>query len=147
MNDSIVDPSHQSGWPRDLASPDRDDAIEQFMIMLEKANAELTDTTLHDPPGQPIQTSQSPHLMIKETVTKRLDERRESSMSRDDDPNSRFPFLVDRLEAARLLCVSPGTIDNLRKQGQLPSLKIQTRRRYDVADLRRFIESRKEVEQ
>lgn len=146
MNNAIVDPSHHSGWPRDLASPDRDDAIEHLLIMLETADAELTDTAVRSPPGQPIQTSQRPHLMITDPVTKRLDERWDSSTSRDDDPNSRFPFLVDRLEAARLLCVSPGTIDNLRKQGQLPSLKIQTRRRYDVADLRRFIESRKEVE-
>ncbi|MEA5615131.1 helix-turn-helix domain-containing protein [Nodularia spumigena] len=85
--------------------------------------------------------------MLSAAVTKRIDEPWESNTSRNEDPNSRFPFLVDRLEAARLLCVSPGTIDNLRKRGQLPSLKIQARRLYDVGDLRRFIESRKEVEQ
>lgn len=53
------------------------------------------------------------------------------------------PMLVDRREAARLLGVSPGTIDNLRLRGELPSVKIAARRLYDVADLRRFIESRK----
>lgn len=53
------------------------------------------------------------------------------------------PMLVDRREAARLLGVSPGTIDNLRSAGELPSLKLMSRRLYDVADLRRFIEARK----
>ena len=53
------------------------------------------------------------------------------------------PLLVDRHEAARLLGVSPGTIDNLRLRGGLPSVKIAARRLFDVSDLRRFIESRK----
>lgn len=55
------------------------------------------------------------------------------------------PLLVDRLEAARLLGVGPTTIDNLRLSGELPSLKIAARRLFDVADIRRFIESRKEA--
>lgn len=54
------------------------------------------------------------------------------------------PLLVDRREAARLLGVSPGTIDNLRLAGEIPSVKVRGRRLFDVADLRRFIESRKE---
>ena len=54
-------------------------------------------------------------------------------------------LLVDRLEAAQALSISPGTIDNLRRSGQLPSVKIGTRRLFDVADLRRFIELRKAV--
>lgn len=53
------------------------------------------------------------------------------------------PMLVDRREAARVLGVSPGTIDNLRNAGELPSLKIMSRRLYDVADLRRFIDANK----
>jgi excisionase family DNA binding protein len=57
----------------------------------------------------------------------------------------RVQLLVDRLEAARALCVSPGTIDNLRRSGDLPSVKIGTRRLFDMADLRRFIEARKAV--
>lgn len=55
-------------------------------------------------------------------------------------------LLVDRREAARLLGVSGGTIDNLRARGELPSLKIATRRLFDVADLRRFIDARKVVQ-
>lgn len=55
------------------------------------------------------------------------------------------PMLVDRREAARLLGVSPGTIDNLRIAGELASLKLMSRRLYDVADLRRFIDARKAV--
>lgn len=54
------------------------------------------------------------------------------------------PMLVDRREAGRLLGVSPGTIDNLRNAGEIPSLKLMSRRLYDVADLRRFIDARKE---
>lgn len=53
------------------------------------------------------------------------------------------PLLVDRREAARLLAVSPRTIDNLRARGELPSLKIGARRVFDVSDLRRYIDARK----
>ncbi|TWT43951.1 Helix-turn-helix domain protein [Phycisphaerae bacterium RAS1] len=53
------------------------------------------------------------------------------------------PLLVDRREAARLLGVSPGSIENLRLRGALPSVKIGARRLYDVADLRAFIEAQK----
>jgi excisionase family DNA binding protein len=55
------------------------------------------------------------------------------------------PLAVDRREAARMLGVSAGSIDNLRLRGELPSLKLGTRRLFDVADLRRLIESRKAV--
>jgi hypothetical protein len=55
------------------------------------------------------------------------------------------PLLVDRREAGRLLGVSAGTIDNLRRRGELPSLKLLARRLFDVADLRRFVEARKAV--
>lgn len=60
------------------------------------------------------------------------------------NPGAIAPLLVDRREAARLLGVSPGTIDNLRNAGELPSLKLMSRRLYDVADLRRFVDARKE---
>jgi len=53
-------------------------------------------------------------------------------------------LLVDRHEAARLLGVSPGTIDNLRARGELPSVKIAARRLYDLEDLRAYIAARKE---
>lgn len=56
------------------------------------------------------------------------------------------PLLVDRREAGRLLGVSPGTIDNLRARGELPSVKIAARRLFDVTDLRRLIDTRKGVE-
>jgi len=55
------------------------------------------------------------------------------------------PMLVDRREAARLLGVSAGSIDNLRTRGELPSVKLLSRRLFDVADLRRYIEARKGV--
>lgn len=55
------------------------------------------------------------------------------------------PLAVDRREAARLLGVSPGTVDNLRLRGELPSLKNVARRLYAVADLAAFIGSRREM--
>lgn len=60
-------------------------------------------------------------------------------------PTSPPALLVDRREAARLLGVSPGTIDNLRTRGELPSVKIAARRLFDVGDLRRLIDQRKAV--
>jgi hypothetical protein len=60
-------------------------------------------------------------------------------------PTTTTPLLVDRREAGRLLGVSAGTIDNLRTRGELPSVKIAARRLFDVADLRRLIETRKAV--
>ncbi len=54
-------------------------------------------------------------------------------------------MLVDRREAARLLGVSPGTIDNLRTRGELPSVKLLSRRLFDLTDLRRYIEAQKGV--
>lgn len=60
------------------------------------------------------------------------------------DPTPGVPVLaVDRREAARMLGVSPGTIDNLRIRGELASVKIGERRLYAVDDLRTFIESRR----
>lgn len=64
---------------------------------------------------------------------------------RSDAEAGTGPLLVDRREAARLLGVSSGTIDNLRNRGELPSVKIAARRLYDVTDLRRFIEMQKAV--
>lgn len=53
------------------------------------------------------------------------------------------PLLVDRTEASRLLGVSPGTLDNLRRDGAMPSIRIKARRLFAVEDIRRFIDSRK----
>ena len=58
---------------------------------------------------------------------------------------SETPMLVNRAEAAKLLGVSPGTIDNLRIRGELPSIKIGARRLYDISDLHKFINARKEL--
>ena len=55
------------------------------------------------------------------------------------------PLLVDRREAARLLGVSPGTIDNLRKRGELQSVKLGARRLFDPADLLAVVCARKGV--
>ena len=62
-------------------------------------------------------------------------------------PTTTAPMLVDRREAGRLLGVLPGTIDNVRTRGELPSVKLLARRLFDVADLRRYIETRKGVGQ
>lgn len=54
------------------------------------------------------------------------------------------PLLVDEREARRLLgglCAK--TMYNLRRAGDLPTVKIGSRIMYDLADLRRFIDRRK----
>jgi hypothetical protein len=67
------------------------------------------------------------------------------AMNETDSGRNVAALLVDRREAGRLLGVSPGTIDNLRTRGELPSVKIAARRLFDVVDLRRLIEARKGV--
>lgn len=62
------------------------------------------------------------------------------------EPDRHTPLLVDRREAGRMLGVSAGTIDNLRARGELSSVKIGTRRLYQVTDLLRYIEVRKGVQ-
>ena len=59
-------------------------------------------------------------------------------------PETRARLLVDRIETARLLGVSPSTVDNLRRAGDLPSVKIGSRRLFRVADLGRLIAARLE---
>jgi excisionase family DNA binding protein len=59
--------------------------------------------------------------------------------------SSLAPMLVDKLEAARLLGVSPGTVSNLISRGQLGSIKIGTRRLIERAEILAFIERNKEV--
>lgn len=54
-------------------------------------------------------------------------------------------MLVDKREAARLLDVSPGTVNNLISRGQLGSIKIGTRRLIERAEILAFIERNKEV--
>lgn len=56
-----------------------------------------------------------------------------------------LPLLVDRREAARLLGVSPGTIDNLRRRGDLPSVKLRSRRLFHRSDLQRVIDRLREA--
>jgi len=62
-------------------------------------------------------------------------------------PTTTTPLLVDRREAGRLLGVCGNTIDNLRRRGELPSVKIAARRLFDVADLRRYIDARKGMDE
>lgn len=51
-------------------------------------------------------------------------------------------LLTDK-QAAEILCLCPRSIHNLVSRKQLPTLKIGRARRFDLADLERFIESRK----
>ncbi len=50
-------------------------------------------------------------------------------------PPASSPILVDSREAARLLSISPRTLWQLTKVGEIPSLKIGRSVRYRVADL------------
>lgn len=54
-----------------------------------------------------------------------------------------IPMLVDKRETARLTGLSVGTIEKLWRSGELPSVKILTRRLFVVADIRAFIEAKK----
>lgn len=67
-------------------------------------------------------------------------------MRQTDSHREMPPLAVDRHEAARLLGVSPGTIDNLRARGELASIKIGARRLFDPADLRAIVDARKDVQ-
>lgn len=51
-------------------------------------------------------------------------------------------LLVDRRAAGRLLGMSPDTIYNWRTRGTLPSVKRLSRRLFDLADPRRYVEAR-----
>jgi len=62
------------------------------------------------------------------------------------DTTPTAPLLVDRREAGRLLGVSPGTVDNLRSAGELPSVKLRGRRLFAIADLQLLILAEKVVE-
>lgn len=66
-------------------------------------------------------------------------------MPSDTTPTKPGPLLVDRREAARLLGVSAGTIDNLRLRGELPSIKVASRRLFPIEGLRAFIAARQGV--
>jgi predicted DNA-binding transcriptional regulator AlpA len=57
-------------------------------------------------------------------------------VSRSSDPPL-LRFAVSRLEASKLLDVSPGTFDNWVRQGLMPKgIKIGSLRRWDAAQLR-----------
>jgi excisionase family DNA binding protein len=56
-------------------------------------------------------------------------------------------LLVDRLTAAKMLGISGTTLDLLRIAGQIPSLKIGTRRLFALADLQTFVATRRGVGQ
>jgi len=61
------------------------------------------------------------------------------------DTSTLTPLLVSEREAARLLGVSPRTVFTLRKQGHLKAVKIGASVRYDVRDIRAFINAAKVV--
>jgi excisionase family DNA binding protein len=53
------------------------------------------------------------------------------------------PRLMTAREAAATLCVSERTLWQLAKDGAIPCVRIGRAKRYDIADIRAFIESRK----
>jgi hypothetical protein len=65
-------------------------------------------------------------------------------MSSDTTPPP-APLLLDRIKAGKVLGVSAGTIDNLRLRGELPSVKLGTRRLYSTDDLAALIAKKREV--
>lgn len=57
--------------------------------------------------------------------------------------NTPGPLLLTPRDAAQSLAVCEKTIWNLTHRGELPAVRIGRAVRYDVADLRRWIESAK----
>jgi excisionase family DNA binding protein len=53
------------------------------------------------------------------------------------------PLLITEPEAARVLGIGARTLWELRARGRIPFVRIGTAIRYDVLDLRAFIESAK----
>jgi len=51
------------------------------------------------------------------------------------------PILVPVTEAARLLCISPRTLHELTRTGQVPHVRIQRRVLYPLDRLREYIAS------
>ena len=61
----------------------------------------------------------------------------------DHQANGLAPLLLSEREAARLLGISPRTLWQLRKDGEIPAVRINRCVRYDLTDLTRFIEKNK----
>ena len=59
-------------------------------------------------------------------------------------PAKLAPLLVDEREAARLLGVSPRTVWALAASGELSVVRIKRAKRYDMADLRAYIDAQKQ---
>lgn len=58
-------------------------------------------------------------------------------------PDAIAPLLVDRREAARLLCCCPRTIDNIVKRGELATVPMGRAVRFDVEDLKAWVSANK----
>ncbi|MBA4028082.1 MAG: hypothetical protein C0511_18190 [Hyphomicrobium sp.] len=70
----------------------------------------------------------------REAVERAFEKRREAkqlaTIKLVEDGAPRYLYRVGRVEAARLLGVSPGTVDNLRRRGELPSVRVGARRHF-----------------
>ncbi len=53
-------------------------------------------------------------------------------------------LLVSATEAARMLSISPRTLWSLTRDGEIPCVRVRHRVLYDLADLRAYIEVKKE---
>lgn len=59
-----------------------------------------------------------------------------------DTPGNITPALLDRLQAARFLCISVNHLGNLTSAGEIPSLTIGRRRLYRRLDLDAWVAER-----
>lgn len=53
-------------------------------------------------------------------------------------------LLVSAAEAARLLSISPRTLWSMTTSGELPCVRVRRRVLYAVADLREYVDAKKE---
>ena len=61
----------------------------------------------------------------------------------NDNAHQELRLLLKSDEAAKALAISPRTLWGITKSGKIPSVRIGTAVRYDLNDLRRYIEGQK----
>lgn len=98
---------------------------------------------------QEVSTPSPPPAPVEAVTTAPLREQASARKQRQpiapprSEPNAAPPLLLTEREAAAMLTMSPRKLWELRNRGEIPCIRFDRCVRYDPADLRRWIESRK----
>ena len=65
-------------------------------------------------------------------------------VSEESAPLGAMSGLLDKRRAAEFLGVCVGTLDNMRRDGQIKAVPVRSRVMYDPRELARYIEAQKE---